>query len=229
LFTLQTVDALSATFSYIEISSSYSFTQMKSFQNLLIDDERAVEQFTQSMIENSVEIFRIMQELQNQVWQHNVITSSLFIILNSSIYIKLNSQSLAMIVQIFAQILNNQSFFIIHLSANFVAVFIASRFKKLLDIFEYERNKDQLNAWEQSLIQRMNMNDNHYLSHRVKIIYVESWLIIDKKTHNLMNQYQVNDFCIIFIFANWQHKLHHCCNNSFKTENAHLYLRETLK
>ncbi len=229
MFTLQTVDALSATFSYIEISSSYSFTQMKSFQNLLIDDERAVEQFTQSMIENSVEIFRIMQELQNQVWQHNVITSSLFIILNSSIYIKLNSQSLAMIVQIFAQILNNQSFFIIHLSANFVAVFIASRFKKLLDIFEYERNKDQLNAWEQSLIQRMNMNDNHYLSHRVKIIYVESWLIIDKKTHNLMNQYQVNDFCIIFIFANWQHKLHHCCNNSFKTENAHLYLRETLK
>jgi len=174
LFTLQTVDALSATFSYIEISSSYSFTQMKSFQNLLIDDERAVEQFTQSMIENSVEIFRIMQELQNQVWQHNVITSSLFIILNSSIYIKLNSQSLAMIVQIFAQILNNQSFFIIHLSANFVAVFIASRFKKLLDIFEYERNKDQLNAWEQSLIQRMNMNDDHYLSHWVKIIYVES-------------------------------------------------------
>ncbi len=174
MFTLQTVDALSATFSYIEISSSYSFTQMKSFQNLLIDDERAVEQFTQSMIENSVEIFRIMQELQNQVWQHNVITSSLFIILNSSIYIKLNSQSLAMIVQIFAQILNNQSFFIIHLSANFVAVFIASRFKKLLDIFEYERNKDQLNAWEQSLIQRMNMNDDHYLSHWVKIIYVES-------------------------------------------------------
>ena len=229
MFTLQTVDALSATFSYIEISSSYSFTQMKSFQNLLIDDERAVEQFTQSMIENSVEIFRIMQELQNQVWQHNVITSSLFIILNSSIYIKLNSQSLAMIVQIFAQILNNQSFFIIHLSANFVAVFIASRFKKLLDIFEYERNKDQLNAWEQSLIQRMNMNDDHYLSHRVKIIYVESWLIIDKKTLNLMNQYQVNDFCIIFIFANWQHKLHHYCNNSFKTENAHLYLRETLK
>ncbi len=202
---------------------------MKSFQNLLIDDERAVEQFTQSMIENSVEIFRIMQELQNQVWQHNVITSSLFIILNSSIYIKLNSQSLAMIVQIFAQILNNQSFFIIHLSANFVAVFTASRFKKLLDIFEYERNKDQLNAWEQSLIQRMNMNDDHYLSHRVKIIYVESWLIIDKKTLNLMNQYQVNDFCIIFIFANWQHKLHHYCNNSFKTENAHLYLRETLK
>ena len=59
---------LSVTFSYVEISSSYSFAQMKSFYNLSIDDEHAVEQFTQSVIENSVEIFRVMQELQNQVW-----------------------------------------------------------------------------------------------------------------------------------------------------------------
>ncbi len=119
---------------------------MKSLHNLLINDERAVEQFTQSVIENSVEIFRVMQELQNQVQQHDVITSSSFIVFNSSVYIKLNSQSLAMIAQIVAQILNNQSFFIVHLSANSVAVFIASKFKKLSDIFKYERNKDQLNA-----------------------------------------------------------------------------------
>ncbi len=79
-----------------------------------------------------------------------------------------------MIVQIVAQILNNQSSFVIHLSANSVAVFIAFKFKKLLDIFEYEKNKDWLNAWEQSLIQRMNVNDDHYFSHWVKIIYVES-------------------------------------------------------
>jgi len=110
--------------------------------NLLIDDERAVEQFTQSMIENSVEIFCVMQELQNQVQQHDIIISSSFIILNSSIYIELNSQSLAIITQIITQILNNQSSFVIHFSANSVAVFIAFRFKKLLDIFEYERNKD---------------------------------------------------------------------------------------
>ncbi len=170
-----------------------------------------------------------MQELQNQVWQHDVITSFLFIVFSSSIYIELNSQFLAMITQIIVQILNNQSFFIIHLSVNFVAVIIASRFKKLLNISEYERNKDRLNAWKQSLIQRINLNDDHYFSHRVKIIYVESWLIIDKKIHNLMNQYRVNDLCIIFIFADWWHKLHHYCNNSFKTEDVHLYLRETLK
>jgi len=83
-----------------------------------------------------------MRELQNQVQQHDVITSSSFIILSSSVYIKLNSQFLVIIAQIIAQILNNQSFFVIHLSANSVAVFIVSRFKKLLDIFEYERNKD---------------------------------------------------------------------------------------
>ncbi len=175
------------------------------------------------MIENSVEIFRAMRELQNQVWQHDIITLFLFIIFNSSVYIELNSQSFVMIVQIITQILNNQSLFFIHLFANSVIVFITSRFKKLLDISEYERDKDWLNAWKQSLIQRMNMN------HWVKIIYVESRLIIDKKTHNLISQYRVNNLCIIFIFADWWHKLHHYCNNSFKTKDAHLYLCETLK
>ena len=134
-----------------------------------------------------------------------------------------------MIIQIIAQILNNQSFFIIHFSANSVAVFIAFKFKKLLDIFEYEKDKDWLNAWKQSLIQHININDDHYLSHRVKIIYVKSWFIINKKIHNLMNQYWVNNLCIIFIFTDWWHKLHHCYNNFFKTEDAHLYLHETLK
>jgi len=115
---------------------------MKLSHNLLIDDEHAVEQFTQSMIENSVKIFHAMHELQNQVRQYDVIISFSFIIFSSSIYIELNSQSLATIAQIIAQILNNQFSFVVHLFVNSVAVFIASRFKKLLNIFEYERNKD---------------------------------------------------------------------------------------
>jgi len=98
------------------------------------------------MIENSVEIFRAMQELQNQVQQHDVIISFSFIIFSSSIYIKLNSQSLAIITQIIAQILNNQSFLVIHSSENSIAIFIAFKFKKLLNIFKYKKNKDQLNA-----------------------------------------------------------------------------------
>jgi len=80
---------------------------MKSSHNLLINDEHAVEQFTQSMIENSVKIFRAMHELQNQVQQYDVIILFSFIILSSSIYIELNSQSLVIIAQIIAQILNN--------------------------------------------------------------------------------------------------------------------------
>ncbi len=73
---------------------------MKSFYNLLIDDERIVEQFTQSVIENSVEIFRAMRKLQNQVRQHDIIISFSFIIFSSSVYIKLNSRFLMMIAQI---------------------------------------------------------------------------------------------------------------------------------
>jgi len=38
---------------------------MKQSHRFSIDDERAVEQFAQSMIENSVEVFRAMRELQN--------------------------------------------------------------------------------------------------------------------------------------------------------------------
>ncbi len=115
---------------------------MKLSHNLLIDDEHAVKQFTQSVIENLVKIFRVMHELQNQVQQYDVIISFSFIILSFSVYIKLNSQSLAIIIQIIAQTLNNQSFLVIHLSANSVVIFIAFKFKKLLDIFKYEKNKD---------------------------------------------------------------------------------------
>jgi len=46
------------------------------------------------------------------------------------------------ITQIVAQILNNQSLLVIHLSVNSVIVFIAFKFKKLLNIFKYEKNKD---------------------------------------------------------------------------------------
>ncbi len=75
---------------------------MKLLHNFSINDERAVEQFAQSVIKNSVEIFCVMQKLQNQVQQHDVIILFSFIIFNSSIYIKLNSQFLTMITQIIA-------------------------------------------------------------------------------------------------------------------------------
>jgi len=119
---------------------------MKQSHHLLIDDERAVEQFTQSMIENLVEVFRAMRKLQNQVRQHDVIISFSFITSSSSIYQELNSQSLAMITQIIAQTLCNQSFFNVQVFANSVAVSIFIRFKKLFNISEYKKNKNHLNV-----------------------------------------------------------------------------------
>jgi len=112
----------------------------------LIDDERAVKQFTQSMIENSVKVFCIMRELQNQVQQHDVIISFSFIASSSSVYQELNSQFLVIIAQIIIQTLHNQSLFNVQVSANSVAISIFIKFKKLLDIFEYEKNKNHLNV-----------------------------------------------------------------------------------
>jgi len=119
---------------------SYSFTQIKFLNNLSINNELAVEQFAQSVVQNSVEVFCAMQKLQNQVQQHDNIT--LFFVSSSSVYSELNSQFLAIIAQIITQILNNQFSFIIQLSANSVAVIIAFRFKKLSDISEYKKDKD---------------------------------------------------------------------------------------
>jgi hypothetical protein len=81
-----------------------------------------------------------MRKLQNQVQQHDNVIS--FFTFNSSVYSELNSQFLMTIAQIIAQTLNNQLFLIIQLSANSVIVIIASRFKKLSDISEYEKDKD---------------------------------------------------------------------------------------
>ncbi len=119
---------------------------MKQSHCFLIDDEHVVKQFTQSMIENSVEVFHIMRKLQNQVRQHDIITSFSFIASSSSVYQELNSQSLVMIAQIITQTLYNQSFFVVQVSANSIAVLIFIRFKKLFDISEYEKNKDYLNV-----------------------------------------------------------------------------------
>jgi len=154
-----------------------------------IEEELAAKQFAQSVVANSVEAMRAMRNLQNKVQQHDIITSSSFSTFSSSIITELNFLFLAMIAEIVAQTLHHQLLFVVQVSANSVAVSIVIRFEKLFDIAEYEGNKDRLNAWKQSLIQRMNVNNDCYFSHCVKIAYAESQLIIGKKAHNLMNQY----------------------------------------
>ena len=61
--------------------------------------------------------------------------------------------------------------------------------EKLSDTAEYNKDRDCLNAWEQSLRQHLNMNHDQYLTDCEKIAYAESQLIIEKKAHNLMSQY----------------------------------------
>ena len=114
---------------------------------------------------------------------------------SSPTYITLNPQALTtMIAQIVAQTLAQQplplpsvvNFSVSPLQATAP---ITHRSEKLPDTAEYNEDRDHLNAWEQSLRQRLNMNHDQYLTDCEKIAYAESQLIIGKKAHNLMGQY----------------------------------------
>ena len=73
------------------------------------------------------------------------------------------------------------------------------------------------------------MNHNQYLINYEKIMYAESQLTIKKKAHNLISQYQINDFCTLISFKEYFQKLHHLCRNLFKIKNACIYLHDTYK
>jgi hypothetical protein len=103
------------------------------------------------------------------------------------------------------------------------------RSEKLPDIPEYEGDESQLDAWEQSLIQRMHINNDRYPSEQSKIAYGENRLTIGKKAHNLMNPYRVDGICILTSFADWRSALRRACGNPYEQEDARKYLRETLK
>jgi hypothetical protein len=106
---------------------------------------------------------------------------------------------------------------------------LESRSKKLSNISKYDEDEFQLNAWEQSLIQRMHINNDRYSFEQFKIAYEENRLTIEKKAHNLMNSYRVDDLCILIFFVDWRFALRRVCDNSYEQKNARKYLRETLK
>ena len=114
-------------------------------------------------------------------------------------------------------------------SLNMITSLFISRFEKFLDIIEYDENRNCLNTWKQNLIQRMNANHDRYFINRVKIVYVESRLIIEKKAHNLMSQYRMNDLCTLINFVDWRQKFRHACDNFFEVENARRYFQNELK
>ena len=101
--------------------------------------------------------------------------------------------------------------------------------EKLPDIAEYDGNMDILDAWEQSLVQKMYANHDRYPTDQSKINYGENRLTVGKKAHNLMNAYRMDGYCILTNFQEWRAKLRKCCGNPFEAQDARIYLRETLK
>ena len=211
---------------------------MKHFENVS-EIELSAKEFAQQVVNNSIETLRQFRELQNRVRYAKNITSSFFVFFISSsfIFIILNQQFMTLIAQIVTQTIQNQSSssylaFVINFSLTSTVVSItlaASRFEKLSNILEYESDRKHLNAWEQNLIQYMNINHDRYFIDRVKIVYAKSSLIMKKKAHNLMNQYRVNELCVLTSFDEWRRNLRPCYENSFEVEDARTYLRETLK
>ncbi len=202
-----------------------------------LENELNVDEFARHVVNDSATVLRRFQKLQNQARKVTNATFLFFVssVSISSIYASLDSQNLvSLIAQAVTQTLWNQSLSlisVIHLSSASVtvAVILVWLFKKLSDIVEYNEDKDKLNAWKQSLKQRMHMNHDRYIIDEVKIIYVESHLIIEKKTYILMMSYQTNDICNLAIFDEYLWILHHYCDNSFEAEDACTYLREILK
>ncbi len=203
----------------------------------ILENELNVDEFAQHVINDSATVLRRFQKLQNQARKVINAIFSFFVssVSISSIYAFLNLQNLVfLIAQAVTQTLWNQSLsliFVIHLSSASVTVtvILVRLSEKLSDIVEYNEDKDKLNAWKQSLKQRMHMNHDQYIIDEVKIIYIEFRLIIEKKTHILMMSYWTNDICNLAIFDEYLRTLHHCCDNSFEAEDACTYLRETFK
>ncbi len=203
----------------------------------ILENELNVDEFARHVVNDSAAVLRRFQELQNQARKVTNATLSFFasFVSTPSTYASLDSQNLvSLIAQAVTQTLRNQplsSISVIHLpSASVtVAAILVRLSEKLSDIVEYDEDRDKLNAWKQSLKQRMHMNHDRYIIDEAKIVYVESRLIIGKKTHILMMSYRTNGICNLATFDEYLRTLRHCCDNSFEAEDVCTYLRKTLK
>ena len=201
------------------------------------ENELNADEFARHVANDSAAALRRFQELQNQARKATNATpsSSASPVPTPPTYASLDPQNLAsLIAQAVAQTLRNQPLPpapVIHLPpASVTAAAIPVRLsEKLPDIAEYDGDRDKLDAWEQSLKQRMHMNHDRYTTDEAKIAYAESRLIIGKKAHILMMPYRTNGICNLATFDEYLRTLRHCCGNPFEAEDARTYLRETLK
>ena len=75
----------------------------------------------------------------------------------------------------------------------------------------------------------MHANHDRYFIDVFKIVYVESRLVIEKKTHNLMNQYRTNDICTFIDVKKYFKNFRYCCENLHEQKDVVIYLYDTLK
>ena len=204
----------------------------------LPEDELNADAFAQHVAQDPTAAFRQWRELQNQARfaQSSTPVSSTHAAPSPPVYTTLDPATLSMIAQIVAQTIQNQPSPsipapIVHLPATpITATTTPARLsEKLPDIEQYDGDRDKLDAWEQSLIQRMNINHDRYPTDSAKIAYAESRLIIGKKASNLMMLYRQDGICTITTFVAYRAALRRCCGNPFEAEDARTYLRDTLK
>ncbi|KAI4085795.1 MAG: hypothetical protein L6R37_008469, partial [Teloschistes peruensis] len=189
----------------------------------LPEQEINAEAFREHVNANPTGAFEQWQRMQQQAHQATALPST---------QPTLDPQTMATIVQLVATTLQNQSQSIrldTPAPSSPTTASTIHRSEKLPDTPEYDGDRDRLDAWEQSLIQRMHVNHDRYPTDREKIAYAESRLTIGKKAHNLMGQYRRDGLCYLTSFVDWRQKLRHLCGNPFEAEDARTYTRDTHK
>ena len=237
---LSSISVNSVQFLSIQLSFSYLNQMNSTLENVLVVQNFVfVFAFAQSVVNDSEDALHVFQNMQNQINNLKarvaiMITLSIFEISDFSSFSNSASFSFAfdsiyiatIITQAIAQVNQNQSFV---MQFTFVLISLLRLSEKLFDIIEYDEDRDKLDAWEQTLKQKMHINHDRYFIDVLKIFYVEFRLIIKKKAHIFMSFYRIDDICIIFVFITYFRILRNVCENLFEIENARVYFRNTFK
>ena len=226
--TLRKIYIISSTFSsrwkfnFVLLSRFDAFSDFMNRFSIVSIVSKKLEFFVTQVNANLAQFFRYIQSFQqNQNQNSNVDVTSLFSF----------SLANAFDLQIFVQVLIDaiRDIFAFIASTSSISIVVLFKFEKLFDIKKYKKDQNQLNFWEQSFIHRMHANHDRYSIDIVKIVYVESRLIIEKKTHNLMNQYRTNDICILMNVKKYHRKFQYYCKNSHEQKNVVIYFYDTFK
>ena len=180
-------------------------------------EELRLQQFIESVANNPAEILARFDQIQQQADSATVNTPESSQATSSPIpNAAIDPQTIAAITKaVYTAIQANTPAFVLTPSLPTVTPTVRLS-EKLPDIVEYDGDMDKLDAWEQSLVQKMYANHDRYPTDQNKINYGENRLTVGKKAHNLMNAYRVDGYCTLTNFQEWRAKLRKCCGNPFE-------------